>query len=172
MHWSENLIYTADELTGSLCGSQPALTSPASTRCSKVTMPLLLLSLSLSRSSSDSTADEPVDEMDELDSFLRRGPSTTSSMSSCCISREDPPPSGVMVTCGTGRASITGGGSVADPSRAIRAAFRARPSPMRDDPSAALACRRDPSAGVLTQGFWSLEVRLLHSLGIGDRIPA
>lgn len=138
-----------------------ALTSPASTRCSKVTMPLLLLSLSLSRSSSDSATEDPVDEMEELDSFLRRGPSTTSSMSSCCISREQPPPSGVMVTCGTGRPSITAGGSLAhDPE--IRASSRAR-----DDLSAALAGRRETSADALPEAFRSFEARLLHSLGIG-----
>lgn len=137
-----------------------ALTSPVSTSCSKVTMPLLLLSLSLNRSSSDSTAEEPVDEMEELDSFLRRGPSTISSMSSCCISREEPPPSGVMVTCGTRRPSITASASLShDPE--IQAASRAR-----DDFSAALAGRREPSADALPVAFKSFEARLLHSLGI------
>lgn len=134
-------------------------------------MPLLLLSLSLSKSSSDSTAEDPVEEMEELDSFLRRGPSTTSSQSSCCISREELPPSGVMVTCGTGRASITSGGPIAHDG-AIWAAFWVRSSRIWDDLPTALRSKRDPSSGAVPESPKSLEVRLLHSLGIGDRNPS
>lgn len=118
------------------------LTSPVSTKCSKVIMPLLLLSLSLSKSSSDSTAEDPVEEMDELDSFLRKMPSDASPQSSCCISREEPPPSGVMVTCGTERASITGGGSVAK----IFATSGVRSSQVLDDLLAVPRSERDPSS--------------------------
>ncbi|KAG7238467.1 hypothetical protein INR49_030740 [Caranx melampygus] len=74
-------------------GRSRARTS-SSSKCSKVMMPLLLLSLSLSKSSSDSTAEEPVEEMEELDSFLRRVPSTASSQSSCRISRSSRLPLG------------------------------------------------------------------------------
>ncbi|TNN84270.1 Isovaleryl-CoA dehydrogenase, mitochondrial [Liparis tanakae] len=88
------------------------LTSPVSTRGSKVMMPLL--SVSLSKSSSDSTVEDPVEEMDELDSFLRRVPSTASSQSACFTSREEQLPSAVMVTCGTRDACIAGGAARAD----------------------------------------------------------
>lgn len=134
----------------------PALTSPASTRFSKVTRPLLLLSLSLRRSSSDSTAEDPVEEMEELDRFLRRGPSITSSQSFCCISREQPLPSGVMVTCGTGCASIL---------TQDRGVMDVTP-PVRSGP------KRDPSSAAGPERENSWKVRVLYSLGIGDQNPS
>lgn len=146
----------------SLCS---LLTSPGSTRCSKVTMPLLLLSLSLSRSSSDSTAEDPVEEIEELDSFLRSVPSTARSQSSCCISREQPPPSGVMVTCGTRGASITIGGP---DDGAIWAAVSMSSSQICEDLAATLRSKRDASFIPLTENPKSLELFLLHSLGIGE----
>lgn len=134
-------------------------------------MPLLLLSLSLSKSSSDSTAEDPVEEMEELDSFLRRAPSTTSPQSSCCISREEPPPSGVMVTCGTRRASITVVAPVAD-DWATWAALWMRSSQIWDDFPAVLRSKRDPSFTEVPVMPKSLEVFLLYSFGIGDRNPS
>lgn len=125
-----------------------------------MTRPLLLLSLSLRRSSSDSTAEDPVEEMDELDRFLRRGPSTASSQSFCCISRELPLPSGVMVTCGTGCASILtedGGAST---------------SSWGDDPPGCSGPERHPSPAAVPERENSLEVRVLNSLGIGDQNPS
>lgn len=64
-------------------------------------MPLLLVSLSLRKSSSDSSspAEEPLEEMEELESLRRSCPLTVSFRSSSVISRESP--SDVMVTCGT-----------------------------------------------------------------------
>lgn len=139
---------------------QPVLTSPASTRFSRVTRPLLLLSLSLRRSSSDSTAEDPVEEMEELDRFLRRGPSITSSQSFCCISREQPLPSGVMVTCGTGCASI-----LTEDSGVWTSFWGGEPSVCSDP-------KRDPSSVAVPERENSLEVRVLYSLGIGDRNPS
>lgn len=157
---------SADRLKTDQC-VYSSLTSPVSTRCSKVMMPLLLLSLSLSKSSSDSTAEEPVEEMDELDSFLRRGPTTASSQSSCRISREQPPPSGVIVTCGTRRASITAGAAAAGADDgAIWAALWRSSSQIWGDFPADRRSRRDPS--FIPGSPKSLEVFLLHSLGIGD----
>lgn len=139
---------------------QPALTSPASTRFSRVTRPLLLLSLSLRRSSSDSTAEDPVEEMEELDSFLHRGPSTTSSKSFCCISRGEPLPSGVMVTCGTGCASIL------TENRGVWT------SSWGDGPSVCSGPKGDSSSVAVPERENSLEVRVLYSLGIGDQNPS
>lgn len=139
---------------------QPILTSPASTRFSRVTRPLLLLSLSLRRSSSDSTAEDPVDEMEELDRFLHRGPFTSSSQSFCCISREQPLPSGVMVTCGTECASI------------LTEDVGVCSSSWLDEPPACSDPKRDPSSAAVPERENSLEVRLLYSLGIGDQNPS